>query len=105
MGGKPNPWSVGRQTSIRKFEYLSVTDAVGPLEIVAADGTHVVKFGYGGSGPWNPLVQPGQEVVEVPAASGGATFDTRLVWGAVLLALGTTFVAIRRRKRQAAEPG
>jgi Tol biopolymer transport system component len=28
------------------------------LQIAEADGTHVVEFGYGRSGPWNPLVQP-----------------------------------------------
>jgi Tol biopolymer transport system component len=77
----------------------------GPLHLAAADGTQVVGFGYGGSGPWNPLVQPVEEVAEVPAASGAGTFDTRLVWGAVLLAVGATFVTIRRRKRQAAEAG
>lgn len=77
----------------------------GPLFIAAADGTNVVEFAQGRAGPWNPLVQPEQEVAEVPAASGGATFDARLVWGAVVLALGATFPAIRRRKRRATEPG
>jgi Tol biopolymer transport system component len=72
----------------------------GPLHIAAADGTQVVGFDFGGSGPWNPLVQPESEVAEVPAASGGATFDTQLVWGAVvLLAIGATLLAIWRRKR------
>jgi len=28
------------------------------LQIAAADGKHVVEFGYARSGPWNPLVQP-----------------------------------------------
>jgi Tol biopolymer transport system component len=27
----------------------------GTLRIADTDGTHVTKFGYGGSGPWNPL--------------------------------------------------
>lgn len=27
----------------------------GGLRIAHADGTHVTEFGYGGSGPWNPL--------------------------------------------------
>jgi len=27
----------------------------GTLRIADPDGTHVTKFGYGGSGPWNPL--------------------------------------------------
>jgi dipeptidyl aminopeptidase/acylaminoacyl peptidase len=58
-----------------------------PLHIAAADGTDVVEFPDGGSGPWNPLVQPGQEVAEVQT-SGAGTFDTRLVWGAVLWPLG-----------------
>jgi Tol biopolymer transport system component len=79
---------------------------IGPLATAAVDGTGVIEFGYAGSGPWNPLVQPEQEVAEVPAGSGGPTFDTQLVWGATtLLAIGATFVTIRRRKRGADEPG
>jgi hypothetical protein len=77
------------------------------LQIAALDGMHVQEFGYAEPGPWNPVGQPEQEVAEVPAASGGATFDAQLVWAAaVLLGLGAAFVvAIRRRKRGAAEPG
>jgi Tol biopolymer transport system component len=80
------------------------------LVIADADGTHVQEFGYAGSGPWNPLSEASSDIAPpapsdiAPAASAGATFDTRLLWGAVLLALGATFVVIRRRKRQAAEP-
>ena len=77
----------------------------GPLHIAAADGTDVVAFPDSGSGPWNPLVQPESEVAQVPAGSGGSTLDTRLLWGAVLLVIGATFVTIRRRRRQVAAPG
>ena len=31
---------------------------LGPLETAAVDGTHVQEFGYGGSGPWNPVPLP-----------------------------------------------
>ena len=77
----------------------------GPLHIAAADGTDVVAFPDSGSGPWNPLVQPEPAVAEVPAGSGGSTFDMRLLWGAVVLVLGATFVTIRRWKRPVTAPG
>lgn len=75
---------------------IAYTRANG-LVITDADGTHVQEFGYAGSGPWNPLSEASSDIA--PATSLGATFDTRLLWGAVLLALGATFVVIRRRKR------
>ena len=31
---------------------------LGTLETAAVDGTHVQRFGYGGSGPWNPVPLP-----------------------------------------------
>ncbi|MGA9160498.1 MAG: hypothetical protein WB297_06490 [Actinomycetota bacterium] len=36
------------------------------LQVADADGTHVVEFGHGRSGPWNPLVQPDPEVAKSP---------------------------------------
>jgi Tol biopolymer transport system component len=42
------------------------------LQIADADGTYAVEFGYGGSGPWNPLVQPEPSVAEAPVASEGS---------------------------------
>ena len=67
-----------------------------PLEIAAADGTQVVEFGYAGSGPWNPLVQPEPEVAEVPAASEGLTQTSTLLLVVVLLALVAGAVLVRR---------
>jgi Tol biopolymer transport system component len=94
-----------------RIAYLSVSPDspvdsldVGTLEIADADGTNVQRLGNGRSGgPWNPLSDASSDAR--PAASGGATFRTRLLWATFLLALGATFVAIRRRKRPAAEPG
>jgi hypothetical protein len=74
---------------------IAYTRANG-LVITDADGTHVQEFGYAGSGPWNPLSEASSDIA--PATSLGATFDTRLLWGAVLLALGAIFVVIRRMR-------
>jgi hypothetical protein len=68
-----------------------------PLEIAGADGTHVVAFGYGGSGPWNPLVQPEPEIAEVPGARKGPTLTSTLPLLVALLALVAGVVLIRRR--------
>jgi len=50
-------WSPdGSQISYQPADPLSGT--LGALEIAAVDGTQVQEFGYGGSGPWNPLPLP-----------------------------------------------
>jgi roadblock/LC7 domain-containing protein len=50
-----NPrWSPdGTHLSYQPIDPLS--RALGSLEIAALDGTHVQKFGYARSGPWNPV--------------------------------------------------
>jgi len=70
------------------------------LQIADADGTHVVEFASGSSGPWNPLVQPEPEVAEVPAASEGLTLTSTLLLVVALLALVAGAVFIRRRMRR-----
>jgi Tol biopolymer transport system component len=70
-----------------------------PLMVAAADGTQVVEFGYAASGPWNPLVQPESEVVEVPTASEAPTLGSILLTSAAVLTLVVGFVFIRRRRR------
>jgi hypothetical protein len=70
---------------------------LGTLEIAVLDGTNIQEFGFAEPGPWNPLVQPEQEVAEVPAASGGLTLTSRLLAVAVLLAVIAGAVLIRRR--------
>ena len=74
------------------------------LEIAEADGTHVVEFGYGGSGPWNPLVQPEPEVAQVPAASEGLTMASTLFLVVALLALVAGAALIRRGMAQSSGP-
>jgi Tol biopolymer transport system component len=69
----------------------------GPLMIAAADGTGVQEFGYAGSGPWNPLVQPVPAVAEAPAASEGLTLASMLLLLAGLLILVLAAVLFRRR--------
>jgi dipeptidyl aminopeptidase/acylaminoacyl peptidase len=67
------------------------------LQVADADGTHVVEFGYGGSGPWNPLVQPELPVAESPVASEDPLLLSTLLLAAALLALITRAVLIRHR--------
>jgi dipeptidyl aminopeptidase/acylaminoacyl peptidase len=108
LGGKPR----GRQTEwspdLSRIAYTrTIAKNAGRrvawgLVIADADGTHVQDFGYAASGPWNPLSEASSDIA--PTTSLGATFDPRLLLGAVLLALGATFVVIRRRKRQVGEP-
>jgi Tol biopolymer transport system component len=43
------------------------------LRIARPDGTHVQTFGYGGSGPWNPLPLSVRNNREPAAPAGGAT--------------------------------
>jgi WD40-like Beta Propeller Repeat len=76
----------------------------GWLEIAAPDGTHVQRFGYGPSGPWNPLVQPEPEVAEGSAASEGLTLSSPLLLAVALLALVAGAVLIRRRMIQRSSP-
>jgi Tol biopolymer transport system component len=50
-------WSPdGSRISYQSADALS--GALGALEIATVDGTHAQQFGYGGSGPWNPLPLP-----------------------------------------------
>jgi hypothetical protein len=70
-------------------------DWPGTLEIAAVDGTHVQEFGFAKPGPWNPLIQPGQEIAELPAASEGPTRASTLLLLVALLALVAGAVLIR----------
>ena len=72
----------------------------GQLEIARADGTHVQTFGYGGSGPWNPLPLSVRSNREPAAPAGGAT---PFVYALVALGVVGVFVlAWRGRRRTAA---
>jgi hypothetical protein len=75
---------------------------LGGLVIADPDGTNAQRFNYATSGPWNPLPEASSDVA--PATSRGATFDAKILGGAILLALGATFVFTQRRKRFATEP-
>jgi hypothetical protein len=79
------------------------------LEIASADGTHVQRFGrfgYGASGPWNPLVQPEREVAPEPEVAGvppareGLPLTSMLLLVVALLALVAGAVLMRRRRVQ-----
>jgi len=70
------------------------------LEIARPDGTHVQTFGYGGSGPWNPLPLSVRSNREPAAPAGGAT---PFVYALVALGVVGVFVlAWRGRRRTAA---
>ena len=49
----PDGTRISYQTK-RRNEY-GVPVGAGGLRIADADGAHVTRFGYGGSGPWNPI--------------------------------------------------
>ena len=75
------------------------------LEIASADGTHLQRFGrfgYGASGPWNPLpvsAQGDREPTVTVDGSGAAPFVYAI---AVLGAVGALVIAWRVRRRIAA---
>jgi Tol biopolymer transport system component len=70
------------------------------LEIARPDGTHVQTFGYGGSGPWNPLPLSALGDLEPTGPAGGAT---PFVYALVALGVVGVFVlAWRGRRRTAA---
>jgi WD40-like Beta Propeller Repeat len=70
------------------------------LEIARPDGTHVQTFGYGGSGPWNPLPLSVRSNREPAAPAGEAT---PFVYALVALGVVGVFVlAWRGRRRTAA---
>jgi hypothetical protein len=69
-------WSPdGSRISYQSADALS--GALGALKIAAADGTHTQEFGYGGSGPWNPLPLPVSPVTQ-SSPSFTETFDSPL---------------------------
>jgi Tol biopolymer transport system component len=41
----------------KRVEVTYCPCGLGPLEIVTLDGERIQEFGYGGSGPWNPVEQ------------------------------------------------
>jgi WD40-like Beta Propeller Repeat len=74
----------------------------GTLEIAALDRTHVThvrEFGYGGSGPWNPLSLSESVDHEPTAAAGGAAY---FVYAILALGIvGVLLLAWRARRRTA----
>jgi WD40-like Beta Propeller Repeat len=75
----------------------------GALEIAGVDGRHVQEFGYGGSGPWNPLPLsvPGNHGARATAGRGYAGPFVSIL---ALLALVGLLVLARRSRRKLTEP-
>jgi WD40-like Beta Propeller Repeat len=95
-GGNPQ-WSPDGSRLAYDFEEISYPP--GPeLEIADPDGKNAQRFEGARSGPWNPLVQPESEVVEVPTASEAPTLGSILLTSAAILTLVVGFVFIRRRR-------
>ncbi len=69
----------------------------GTLEIARWDGTHVQTFGYGGSGPWNPLPLSAFGDREPTAPAGGGTL---FVYALVALGVVGVFVLAWRGRRR-----
>ena len=81
--------------------YESIQYPFDSLEISDADGTHVQAFGYGGSGPWNPLPLSDSGGGET-AASGESTPAAPLASALVLLALVGVVLLLHRIRRKSA---
>jgi hypothetical protein len=71
----------------------------GTLEIATLDGRHVQEFGYGGSGPWNPLPLsvPGNQGATPTAGRGYAGPFVSIL--ALLVAVGIVVLAGRSRRK------
>jgi hypothetical protein len=94
-----NPsWSPdGSRISYQPVDPLSL--AIGTLEIADWEGTHVQKFGYGASGPWNPLplANPRNHAAKATASGRGAS----PVYVMVLFAVaGVVAFVVRARRRR-----
>jgi Tol biopolymer transport system component len=75
----------------------------GTLEIATLDGRHVQEFGYGGSGPWNPLPLsvPGNHGARVTAGRG---FAGPFVLILAVLAVVGIVVLVRRSRWKITDP-
>jgi WD40 repeat protein len=89
LGGTKPHWSPdGSRISYRNLAFFST------LEIANVDGTRVQKFGYGGSGPWNPLPLSAPDG-EPTATRSRAPF----VYAAALLGLVVILLLGKRTRR------
>jgi Tol biopolymer transport system component len=70
----------------------------GTLRVANWDGTDVQKFGYGGSGPWNPLPLSVHHDGE-PTATAGGSGAALLVYAIVAVGVVGVLVLARRRHR------
>jgi Tol biopolymer transport system component len=76
--------------------------ALGTLAIADVDGTHVQTFGYGGSGPWNPLPMSKSDDRQPTVAAGGGGTAGFVYAIAALGVVGVFVLAWRTRRRTAA---
>jgi MYXO-CTERM domain-containing protein len=83
-----------------RISYNVVHDPLGPIAIANADGTHVQSFGFGASGPWNPLprTEPATRGVSATAGAGGSGWPTYAI--ALLAAVGLAVIWRRRKHKR-----
>jgi dipeptidyl aminopeptidase/acylaminoacyl peptidase len=104
MKAVPNGSNVHWSPDGSRISYQSVgAVGLGALEISTLDGRHIQEFGYGGSGPWNPLP------LSVPSNHGATATAERGYAGPfvsilALLAVVGTVVLFRRSRRKITEP-
>jgi Tol biopolymer transport system component len=93
-GGSTPSWS---QDGARIAYQPIAGSPTGTLEIANLDGTHVEQFGYGGSGPWNPLpLSKSRDRGPTAAAGGPASFVYTVV---ALGVVGVVVLAWRARRK------
>jgi MYXO-CTERM domain-containing protein len=75
-------------------------DGGGHLVIADADGTHVQRFDYARSGPWNPLDRAESGTRDTSATAGATRPDSLTYAIAALAAIGVAALWLRRKRKK-----
>ena len=93
-------WSPdGSRIAFDPYKIPGPFQAAGPLAIANADGTHIQRFDYTSSGPWNPL-PPRQPATQNASATAGATGAGTPTYAIALLTIVGCVAIWRHRKHK-----